>query len=191
METDKKSVERRFYLKHFKAISRAFSSYEDLNLLVDHIAEGLCRSFKIKGCCVMVFDDREQQLFRVGSYGISESYLGKGPIFFDKKHSSFVTGEPALVEDMQNDPRVQYPEAAAKEEIVSMLSVPIKCREEITGLIRMYHSDVLLLHDEDLDSISVLAKHLGLIIENKGLKNFLDGVKVAMESLPLRMLKGL
>ena len=188
---EKANVERRFYLKHFKAISRALSTYEDLNLLVAHIAEGLCRSFKIKGCCIMVFDDREKQLFRVGSYGISESYLSKGPVFFDEKHSSFVTGEPALVEDMQKDPRVQYPEAAAKEDIVSMISVPIKCREAVIGIIRMYHSQPLTLHKEDLDSIGVLAIHLGLVIESNGIKNFLEGVKVAMENLPLRLLQGM
>jgi hypothetical protein len=32
---------------------------------------------------------------------------------------------------------------------------------------------------------------LGLVIENSGLKNFLEKVKVVMESLPLRMFDGL
>ncbi len=39
------------------------------------------------------------------------------------------TRKPVFVEDIQIDPRVQYPEAATKEGIVSMLSVPIKSRE--------------------------------------------------------------
>ena len=37
----------------------------------------------------------------------------------------------------------------------------------------------------------VMAEHLGLVIENNGLKNFLDGVKSALESLPPRMLRDL
>ncbi len=99
-------------------------------------------------------------------------------MFFDDRHSSFNTGEVVLIEDMQNDPRVQYPEDAEKESIVSMLSVPIKCRDAIIGIIRMYNSTPLILHEEDLDSITVLALHLGLVIENNGLRNFLDGVKI-------------
>ena len=184
-------VDRKFYLKEFKAISRAISTYEDLNLLMTHITEGLCRTFSLKGACLMLFDDREKQLFRVSSYGISEKYLSKGPVFFDDKESSFSKGEPVLIKDMQNDPRVQYPEEAAKEHIVSMLSVPIKYRDAILGVIRMYHNETLSLNDEDLDSICVLAQHLGLVIENNGLSNFLEGVKIAIDSLPLRMLKDL
>ncbi len=185
-------TDRRFYLREFKAISRAFSTYEDLNLLVAHVVEGISRAFKVKGCCVMLYDDREKQLFRVASHGISDAYLTKGPVFFlDDRHSSFKTGEVVLIEDVQNDPRVQYPEEAKKEHIVSMLSLPIKCRNDIIGIIRIYHGSSLCLHEEDMDSLSVLALHLGLVIENNGLRNFLERVKMSMGSLPLRMLEGL
>jgi len=127
----------------------------------------------------------------VSSYGISEKYLHKGPIFFDEKHSAFQKGEPVYIDDMQNDSRVQYPQAAADENIVAMLSIPIKCREIIVGILRIYHSEPLLLHEEDINSLCVLTEQLGVVIENNGLRNFIDGLKIAMGSLPLRMLKGL
>ena len=50
-----RQVKRKFYLKEFKAISRAVSNYEDLNLLFTHIVEGLCRTFSLKGCCILFF----------------------------------------------------------------------------------------------------------------------------------------
>ncbi len=181
---------RRFYLKEFKAISHAISTYEDLDLLINHIAEGTARTFKAKGCCIMLFDDRENQLFTVSSYGISEEYLRKGPLFVDKRLSPFVTGEPIFIEDVQNDPRIQYPEAAKKEGIVSILSIPIKFRRTAIGMIRIYHEDLKRFNEEDIDTLRVLSAHLGLVIENNGLKNFLDKVKMAMESLPARMLEG-
>ena len=96
-----------------------------------------------------------------------------------------------FVENMQDDSRVQYPGAAAKEGIVSMLSIPIKCRKTIIGILRIYHGEPWILHEEDVDSLCVLTELLGLVIENNGLKNFLDQVKVALESLPLRMLGGI
>jgi hypothetical protein len=70
---------RRFYLKEFKAISHAISTYEDLHLLINHLAEGTTRTFEAKGCCIMLFDDRENQLFTVSSCGISEEYLKRDP----------------------------------------------------------------------------------------------------------------
>jgi len=183
------TVERRFYLREFKAISRAISTYEDISVLTEHLAEGASRAFKSKGCIIMLADEREQRLFPVSSYGISEAYLRKGPVIISNEHCAYHTGEPVLIENMQNDPRVQYPEAAAQEGIVSMLSIPIKTRKVVTGLLRLYHSQPLRLHEDDVDSLCVLAQQLGLVIEYNGLKNFLDRVKISMESLPPRMLE--
>ncbi|QTA90179.1 GAF domain-containing protein [Desulfonema magnum] len=182
---------RRIHLQEFKAISRAIITYEDLNMLLNHTVEGVCRAFQVKGCSIMLFDDREKEFFRVSSHGISDEYLGKGPLPVDKKYCSFVTGEPIFIEDMQNDPRVKYPEAADKEGLVSMLSVPIKCRERIIGIIRIYNNESWTLDEDDVDSFCLLAEQLGCVIENNGLKNFLDQVKISLGSLPLRMLEGL
>jgi signal transduction protein with GAF and PtsI domain len=183
--------DRRFYLKHFKAISHAISTYEDLNMLINHLSEGTTRAFKAKGCSIMLLDERENQLFHVGSYGISEEYLRKGPVMVKDKYCAACTGEPVFIEDMQNNPLVQYPKAAAKEGIVSMLSIPIKCREAIIGILRTYHDKPRVYNEEDIDSLCVLMRLLGVVIENNGLRNFLDQVKIALGSLPLRMLKGL
>ena len=183
---------RRFHLREFKAISHAISTYEDLNVLMNHIVEGTSRTFKAKGCSILLLDEREKQLFRVASYGLSEEYLRKGPIFVvTESQCAICTGEPVFVGDILNDPRVQYPEAATKEGIASMLSIPIKCRDVIVGILRIYHGKPWIFHEDDVDSLCVLSEHLGLVLECNGLKNFLDQIKIGMESLPPRLLEGL
>ncbi len=179
---------RRIFLKEYKAISRAISTYEDLNLLMSHLVEGICMSFKVKGCSLMLYDDREKQLVHASSYGLSQEYLDKGTVVVDDKTSPFFSGKPVFVEDFQTDPRVQYQEAAAKEGLVSMLSVPIKIRKETIGIFRIYNSEPWTVHEDDVEALCSLAEHLGLVIENSGLKNFLGRVKGAMANLPLRML---
>lgn len=186
----KKKVERRFYLREFKAISHALSSYEDFALLIKHLVEGTTRSFGAKGASILLVDEREMQLFNVGSYGISEEYINKGPILIDEKDCAFRSGSPVIVEDMQHDPRVQYPEAAAKEGISCMLSVPIRARNVILGVLRIYHAEPTELNEEDVDALCVLTEHLGLVIELNGLRNFLDQVRMALANLPLRLLEG-
>ena len=183
--------ERKFYLKHFKAISKAIATYEDPNTLMKHLTEGTARTFNAKGCSIMLLDERAKQLIHLANYGISEEYLSKGPVFFEMENCAVSTGEPVFIEDMQHDPRVQYPEAAKKEGIRSMLSVPIRCRDTVIGILRLYHAEPWLLNEEDVDSLSILTSLLGVVIENHGLKNFLEQVKSALESLPLRLLKGL
>lgn len=182
---------QRITLREFKAISSAISSYEDINLLGRHLVEGICRAFKVKGCSIFLVDDREKQLFRVSTFGLSENYLTKGPMHVDDSSTEFSTGDSVYIEDTQNDPRIKYPKEAKDEGILSMLSVPIKTKNTVVGLLKIYNDSPLELHEEDLDSFRVLAKQVGIAIENNGLKNFLDGIKMAIESLPLRMLSGL
>jgi signal transduction protein with GAF and PtsI domain len=184
----KPKPERRITIRDFKTICRAIATYEDLNLLFEHLVEVISQAFDVKGCSLLILDEHEKQLIRVSSFGISEEYLNKGPVFMNKKDSALVKCEPVFVEDMQNDPRVQYPEAAAKEGIVSLLSFPIILREAGIGLIRIYHSDYWALHEEDLDLLCVMQRLLAFVIENNGLKNFIEQVKIEMGKLPPRML---
>jgi GAF domain-containing protein len=181
--------QRRFELKEFKAISRAISTYEDVNILIHHVVEGIARSFKVKGASIMLYDEADGQLFRVSSYGVSEGYLKKGPVFLHPQDDVIVKGEPVFVQDLQNDPRVQYPQEAHSENIQAMLSFPIKCRSAVVGLLRLYHSQPILLHPDDIDSIGAMVLHLGLVIEESGLRNFLQMVDTAIQSLPPRMRK--
>ncbi|GAB6906360.1 putative GAF sensor protein [Desulfosarcina cetonica] len=184
------ATQHRFHLRHFKAISLAMSQYEDLYMLLNHFVEGMCMTFKIKGASVLLHDEHEGQLFRVASYGISTAYLDKGPLFIDKKDEAFIEGRPVFINDMHNDPRVKYGDAARSEGITAMLSFPIKCRSAVVGLVRCYHSVPIVLHEEDVDSIAVLCQLLGLVIENNGLKHFVSHVRTAMASLPLRLREG-
>ena len=182
-------AKRRFYLKEFKAISHAISTYEDLDLLINHICEGTTRTFDAVGCCILLLDERESLLVTVGSYGLSEDYLRKGPVKVEDKQCAFTTGKPVIVEDAQSDPRVQYPEAAEREGIGSMLSVPIKTRRTVIGLLRIYAPAGWKVAEEDVDSLAVLCEQFGLVIELNGLMNFMDVVKIAVNGLPLRLLE--
>lgn len=182
--------EKKIHFREFKALSRAIASYNDLQVLANHLTERICRYFGIRGCSIMLFDEREKQLFRMSSYGISRSYLQKGPILADGRYTAFISGEPIFIKNFQNDRRIQYPEAAAREGLVSLLSVPIHYQGASIGCIRIYHDQVWELHDEDLESFCILADFLGLVIENNGLQNFLEQVKEAFRGLPERLTKG-
>lgn len=183
-----KAPERRIFLSEYKAISRAMSTYDDFHLLTSHLVDGICLSFKVKACSLLLYDDREQELFHVSSSGLSQKYLDKGSIGVDEKYCAFFSGKAIFVKDFQNDPRVQYPLEAAEEGLVSMLSVPIKFRSETIGILRIYNDEAWTIHDADIESFCSLGEHLGLVIELNGLKNFLDRVTSSLQSLPLRML---
>jgi len=183
--------DRKISLKEFKTITRAISTYDDLHMLVNHIVESLCSILDVMGCSILLFDERKKQFFRVASRGISETYLSKGPLHVDEQYSVYMSGDLVFIKDMQNDSRVKYPADAQKEGITSMLSIPVKYRGAVLGIIRIYQRSHRKLNEVDLDSLCLLAETLGLMIQDNGLKSFFERVKAALETLPLRMLEGI
>ncbi len=176
--------ERKFNLKEFKAIVHAISTYEDMPLLLQHFVEGLCRTFKIKGSSILLYDESEQQLFRVSSYGLSEEYIKKGAIYMDDEYEEFLKDRTVFLDDLSNKSRAQYAEAAASEGIISILSVPIKYRNSVIGLLKTYQSEKISIGEEDLDTVNVLAQQLGVAIVLNGMKNSLSTIKASLEQLP-------
>ena len=185
------SPEQIIGFEQFKSICRAISTYRELDFLINHLVEHICRSFKVRGCGILLYDDHEGELFRVASHGLSEAYLNKGPLPLEENESRLARGEPVFIEDMPTDERVLYPDAARKEGLVAMLSVPVRYNGAFLGVIRVYHDRRWSLHEADLDSFCLFGDQLGLVVENAGLKNFLDQVRAAMCGLPRRMLEGL
>ncbi|MCP4752324.1 MAG: GAF domain-containing protein [Proteobacteria bacterium] len=186
----KQMSERKFKLREYKAISHAISTYEDLNLLLQHLVEGICRTFGIKGSSILMYDESEKQLFRISSCGLSDEYLGKGAMYMDDEFNEFLQGKTLMFDNLKNDKRIKYAEAAAKEGIDFIISIPIKYRSTVLGLLKIYHSENLTPHEEDLDSFNVLMKQLGLVIEINGMRHFIGNVKAAMENLPLHVTEG-
>ena len=102
-----------------------------------------------------------------------------------------LTRKPRSVANVLEDPDYKEKDLARKEGLVSMLSIPILFYEESIGVIRIYHSEKKKINEDDIDALKVLAEHLGIVIEYNGLKNFLEKVYTAVESLPARTLKSM
>ena len=54
----KPKPERRISIRDFKTICRAIATYEDLNLLFEHLVEVISQAFDVKGCRDFALDRR-------------------------------------------------------------------------------------------------------------------------------------
>jgi signal transduction histidine kinase len=74
--------------------------------------------------------------------GLSHAYMEKGPV--DVRRSPIdrkvLEGEIVQIRDAATDPRVQYPHEAQEEGIASVLCVPLRRKDGVIGLIRVYSS---------------------------------------------------
>ncbi|MEW6374950.1 MAG: GAF domain-containing protein [Thermodesulfobacteriota bacterium] len=168
------------YLSAFMQITRAISSSLDLNEVLHLIVKSTCETTGSKGCTLMLLDEKGDRLEVKSYYGLSDQYVGKGPLSADKSISDTLRGVPIVIEDAASDPRVQYPQEAKKEGIASIVSVPIILRGRIFGVLRLYTSVPCRFTDDDIDFLSAIAMQSGLAIENAKMYEY---VKVNYEKL--------
>jgi GAF domain-containing protein len=120
----------------------------------------------VKACTVFLLDRNRNTLEVSAAHGLSEAYLNKGTLDADKSIAETLDGQIMVIPDSSNDPRVQYPEAAKDEGIVSMLSVPISVRDQIIGVLRIYTSNPRDFSNDEIEFICGLSDMGGIAIDN-------------------------
>lgn len=154
------------YLSAFMHITKAISSSLDLKEVLYLIVKNTCDTTGSKGCALMLLDETGERLEVKSSYGLSDHYIGKGPLSADKSISDTLRGEPVIVEDATSDPRVQYPQEAKREGIASIVSVPVIVRGRIIGVLRLYTPVPCRFSEDDIEFLSAIGMQSGLAIEN-------------------------
>jgi len=144
-------------------VTKAMSLSRDPEKVIQITVESVRETLGIKGCALFLINHKSNQLEVAASCGLSEEYLNKGPV--SSLHSiakSLTEGPVAISED---DPRIQYAEAAKSEGIASILSVPIYVRGQIIGAMRVYTSEHWEFTLEDVNFVQALGQIAGILID--------------------------
>jgi len=175
-------------------ITKAISMIRDPEEIVLITVEGVTSALKLKGCALFLFSAKSEELKLASSYGLSDEYLDKGPVSALRSIASALQdGQPVAIFDVADDPRVQYPEAAVKEGIASILSVPIIIGEKIVGCMRVYTAEPWEFTLNDVNFVQAVAQVVGMALEmcriNKGLRDSIDILKTMRDPKTLKSTK--
>jgi len=163
-------------------ITKALSTIREPEDIILIAVEGISHALKVKGCTLFLFDAKTNELNIAGSYGLSEEYLNKGPVSSLKSISdSLQDGQPVAIYDVSDDPRIQYPGAAQKEGISSILSTSIIIGDKLVGCLRVYTAEPWEFELSDVSFVQAVAQVVGMALEmcrvRKGLKESIDILK--------------
>ena len=163
-------------------ITKAISTIRDPEEIVLITVEGVTHALNVKGCTLFLFSPKSEELILAGSYGLSKEYLDKGPVSALRSIAAALRdGQPVAIYDVSDDPRIQYPEAASKEGIASILSVPIIIGEKLFGCLRVYTAEPWEFTLNDVNFVQAVAQIVGMAMDlcrvNKGLKDSIDILK--------------
>ena len=169
-------------------ITKAMSMSRDPEEVISLTVKSIKKTLEVKGCALFLVNPETNELEIVASDGLSKEYVNKGPLSALKSIAESLVNGPVAIYDVSDDPRIQYPEAAEKEGIASMLSVPIYVRGDIVGAMRVYTSQAWEFTLEDVNFVQALAQISGTIIDmcrlHQGQNQMIDILTTMREMMP-------
>ena len=136
----------------------------------------ICRQVRklmnVKGVAIYLLEESANRLDLVSACGLSDKYMSKGPVHPDRSIPEIRSGKFHYIMDATKDGSLQYPEAALKEGIVSILAIPLRAREQFIGSLRLYTGEKREFTKEENDFLLALSGQAAVSIENARIYEF-------------------
>jgi len=160
-----KKTEENYYQSLYE-ITSMLNSERDPSALLHSIVESVTKAIRAKACSLMLLTPDKEALLHTVAYGLSDWYLRKGLVKVSKVISDVLEGKVVVVLNASEDERVLYREQAKKEGIVSMLSVPMKLRGEVIGILRVYTAKPYRFTKDDIYFVETVANLSAVALGN-------------------------
>lgn len=161
-----KIFEKKVYLESYQNICKAISSSLSLSEVLNLIVTNAVKVMNVKASMLRLLNKETQKLEVAAYYGLSEKYVNKGPVDYDKSIEDALSGKPASVYDITFDTKAKYRKEAEEEGIRSILSIPVKFKSDVIGVLRMYTSEPIKYNAEDMKFMSAIAEQAAIAIVN-------------------------
>jgi len=170
-------------LKISEAITSDLYLEDILRLIVVVTAEVM----NSKVCSLWLIDEKEKALKIRATQSMSQEYLKERSLKLGEGIVGYVAkkNKPAVIMDVQKEPRYKEKELAKKEGLVSMLSVPMRVKDRVIGVINCYKSTPYRFSETDVNVLTTVANQSAIAIENTEL---MVKTRVIQEELETRKL---
>jgi GAF domain-containing protein len=165
------------FLRLVSSINSSLDIKKILHTLTAEIAEAL----GLKGAVIRLINEKSGTLDLVATHGVSPEFLNKGPVYAERSITDLLKGEVVVIADVSADRRLQYRQEHIDEGIASMLSVPIKSRDAVIGVMRFYSAVKREFPKDTLVLLEALAHTGALAIQNASIHLRLQDAKENLE----------
>lgn len=156
------------YFHALHQVVTVINSSLDPQDVLSKITEQTARTTKCRACTLRLLDSGGKVLLASAAYGLSPDYMRKGPVEVAKSgmDGEVLAGRTIHLRDATSDGRFQYPEAARKEGLISVLSTPLMVEGKAIGLLRVYSDVERDFSAEEIDFMEAVAGVSALAIQN-------------------------
>jgi signal transduction histidine kinase len=150
------------------AIGAEISSTLQLDEVLQRVVAHACRLMEARVSSLLLLDKEEGTLRPAATYGASDAYLAQP----DRAVSASLTGEviktgrPLYIPDVRIETRYRVSELARREGLCTLLSVPLRTKTEVIGVLNVYTSEPRSFDENDTRLLTLLASQSAIAIEN-------------------------
>lgn len=181
----KKKSSYKIYLDAITEISKVITSDLYLEDILKLIVTLTANVLQAKICALWLLDEKNGVLRLRATQSLSKEYLKERIIKVGEGIVGLVAKEkkPIVINNVQKEKRYKEKELARKENLISMLSVPMKIKKRLIGVINLYTTSAYEFTPADIELVTSIANQAAVAIENTEL---LVKTKVIEEELETR-----
>ncbi len=161
-----KIFEKKVYLESYQNICKAISSSISLDEVLALIVTNAVKVMNVKACMLRLLNKETQKLEVAAHNGLSEKYVNKGPVDYDASIDDALSGKAVSIYDITSGADARYRGEVEAEGIRSILSIPVKFKKEVIGVLRMYTAEPVKYKSEDLKFMAAIAEQAAIAITN-------------------------
>ncbi|HEX6513150.1 MAG TPA: GAF domain-containing protein [Chloroflexota bacterium] len=117
-------------------------------------------------CSLYLWSESERVLILVATNGLTQSAVGQVRLELGEGVTGWVAaqGQPLAVRDVRYESRFEWVPGIDQERFISMLSVPIKSRGRVLGVINLQTEQARIFTDAEIEFAQTIAAHVAGIL---------------------------
>ncbi len=149
-------------------VTEDVSSMLEPGALLQRLVHSITKALGVRGASIRLLDETGEELVLRAACGLSQAYLGKGPVDLTRSvmDSDVMAGRPVIIPDATRDSRIQYPRQVAEEGIRSMLAAPVRGRGKPLGVVHVYADRPRHFARPDADYVMAIARQGATALED-------------------------
>lgn len=171
-------------IETLKDLSQTVVSKHYLDEILSLIVVMAARLVKAEVCSILLLEEKEGKLVLKATQSASPAYRLKPPVKVESSVSgrAIKTGKPVVVKDLLKDKDFSFPELAKKENLKSLLSVPLIYQGKAIGAVNVYTSNLTDFSKDEINIVQVVANQAAIAIERTRLLKEASKAQEALET---------
>jgi len=165
-------------------VSRSVTSEHYLDEILNLIVVVTAEMLNSKICSIMLLDEDGKELVIKATQSLSYEYKKKPNLKVDSSISGDVikTKKPIAIYDVRKENRYRFRNLAVKENLTSMLSVPMVVKDRAIGIVNVYTKQPHRFSQEEIDVLQIVANQAAVAVENTKLMEEALKARQALET---------